>query len=211
MEIVIQFIRSTCMRSMGQCTMEAIRFYRPEQRYGELSNFYICDQPLVFDGKPFATSEHLYHYLKYCYPGAPTASLEYAEYIRTINTPYKAKLLAKQSTPRRYEWQQALSDIIATYRRRGVSARGDWDSIKRDCMLLCLRIKFQTDRQCRRVLLSTGNATLIEASSRDYYWGEGIDGNGLNMLGTLLVQVRVETRETAALAALPPQAWEDEV
>jgi predicted NAD-dependent protein-ADP-ribosyltransferase YbiA (DUF1768 family) len=40
------------------------------------------------------------------------------------------------------------------------------------------------------LLLSTGNATLIEDSPMDFYWGCGSDGTGKNMLGKILMEYR---------------------
>ncbi len=53
--------------------------------------------------------------------------------------------------------------------------------------MLC---KFQTHRDIRDILLSTGNAEIVENSPIDFYWGCGADGSGKNMLGKILMEVR---------------------
>ncbi|WP_308189094.1 NADAR family protein [Nostoc mirabile] len=50
--------------------------------------------------------------------------------------------------------------------------------------------KFQTHTDIRNILLSTGNAEIVENSPIDFYWGCGADGSGKNMLGKILMQVR---------------------
>lgn len=46
------------------------------------------------------------------------------------------------------------------------------------------------------VRLSTGHEELIEHTTHDSYWADGGDGNGKNMLGKLLMQVRRELSQT---------------
>jgi predicted NAD-dependent protein-ADP-ribosyltransferase YbiA (DUF1768 family) len=40
------------------------------------------------------------------------------------------------------------------------------------------------------MLISTGDATIVEHSAYDNYWGDGGDGSGENRLGELLMQIR---------------------
>lgn len=42
------------------------------------------------------------------------------------------------------------------------------------------------------MLLSTAGSVLVEASPHDLFWGGGRDGEGLNYLGRLLMQLRSE-------------------
>lgn len=42
----------------------------------------------------------------------------------------------------------------------------------------------------KKVLLSTDDAILIEHTTKDFYWGDGGDGSGKNMLGTILMEIR---------------------
>jgi N-glycosidase YbiA len=45
-----------------------------------------------------------------------------------------------------------------------------------------------------RQLLETGDARIVEHTTRDRYWADGGDGSGRNMLGRLLMRVRDELR-----------------
>lgn len=54
--------------------------------------------------------------------------------------------------------------------------------------------KFTQHEEIRTVLLSTGEAVLIEHTRNDDYWGDGGDGHGKNMLGKVLMCVRDELR-----------------
>lgn len=50
--------------------------------------------------------------------------------------------------------------------------------------------KFEQHETLRTLLLSTGDAKLVEHTENDSYWGDGGDGSGRNMLGQLLMEVR---------------------
>lgn len=64
-------------------------------------------------------------------------------------------------------------------------------------MMYGLRKKFAAHDDIRQSLLMTGNATLVEHTKNDSYWGDGGDGTGKNRLGILLMQLREELREEA--------------
>ena len=77
---------------------------------------------------------------------------------------------------------------------RSLKVRSDWIRVKDDIMLSLLRKKFGTEDLEDR-LLQTEDAELIEGNSwGDTYWGK-VDGEGLNRLGELLMQVRIEASE----------------
>lgn len=74
---------------------------------------------------------------------------------------------------------------------RAVKLRPDWEDVKTGIMLDLLRQKFANDF-LRELLLSTGDAKLIEGNHwGDTFWGV-CNGVGQNMLGRLLMQVREE-------------------
>jgi hypothetical protein len=54
----------------------------------------------------------------------------------------------------------------------------------------------------RNLLLSTGNAMIVEHTANDSYWGDGGDGSGLNMLGKVLMEIRNELRADKKSAPL---------
>jgi predicted NAD-dependent protein-ADP-ribosyltransferase YbiA (DUF1768 family) len=53
--------------------------------------------------------------------------------------------------------------------------------------------KYSQNKNLLEVLLSTGNAKLVESSNKDAYWG-GILPNSLNKLGDFQVQLRENYR-----------------
>jgi hypothetical protein len=70
-----------------------------------------------------------------------------------------------------------------------------WNDIKYDVMKECCFAKFHQNEDLLKMLLETGEEELIEASPYDNYWGTGRDGDGLNMLGKVLMEVRKSFRE----------------
>jgi N-glycosidase YbiA len=48
----------------------------------------------------------------------------------------------------------------------------------------------------REILVATGNASIIEHTENDSYWGDGGDGSGPNMLGRILMEIREELKAT---------------
>lgn len=73
-----------------------------------------------------------------------------------------------------------------------MQVRSDWDTAKIDVMYRALKSKFSIYPHLNHMLLSTIGSVLVEASPYDYFWGGGRDGEGLNYLGRLLMQLRSE-------------------
>ena len=73
-----------------------------------------------------------------------------------------------------------------------VEVRPDWDQIKEAVMKSALRAKFEQNRALRKHLLETGAATLLHESTSDLFWGCNAEGQGLNRLGELLMEIRAE-------------------
>lgn len=145
--------------------MSEIRFYSTGDDYGEFSNF--APFPIQLDGKRWPTSEHYFQGMKFS--GTP-----YSEEIRNASSPMIAARLG---------------------RSRKQPLRRDWESVKDDVMRQAVRAKFEQHADLADLLLQTGDATLIEHTTNDSYWGDGGDGSGKNMLGCILMQVREELRE----------------
>jgi len=77
--------------------------------------------------------------------------------------------------------------------------RSDWDEIKDSIMLEIVRIKFNSHKDLADKLLATEDKILIEGNTwHDKYWGicycEKCNGEGKNVLGGILMQVRSELR-----------------
>ncbi|MBZ4283927.1 NADAR family protein, partial [Streptococcus pneumoniae] len=79
---------------------------------------------------------------------------------------------------------------------RQTSLVENWDTIKAQVMLDCLRSKFNDNLYLKDKLLSTGDRYLEETNWwADRVWGVYFkDGKGCNMLGKLLMQVRDERK-----------------
>lgn len=75
-------------------------------------------------------------------------------------------------------------------RSRAQAIRKDWEQVKDELMKQALLAKFSQNEEIRKVLLSTGDAHLVEHTKNDRYWGDGGDGSGKNRLGAILMEVR---------------------
>lgn len=171
-----------------------IRFYSAKEPYYEFSNFY-PEKIYLFDLE-FPTSEHAYQCLKFYRFSLEEGGIDfrdvnskYAELIRKQNTAGKAFYLARQKGATQYPWQKELSQKVKEFREKGVTLREDWDSLRDNVMRRIVWTKFQNE-ELGDLLLNTGKAMIIEDSPRDSYWGIGKDGNGINKLGTILMEVR---------------------
>lgn len=87
-----------------------------------------------------------------------------------------------------------------------IQVRPDWESTKIDVMYRALKCKFATYPHLQTVLLSTAGSVLVEASPHDLFWGGGRDGEGLNYLGRLLMQLRSEILEEASKVSVAESA-----
>ena len=117
--------------------------------------------PFVWNGKLYRTVEHYFQSLKFVDP-------DHAETIRLAISPMVAKRLGQS---------------------RNHQIHYNWDKQRDFVMVRGLCYKF-SDPMFESVLLRTGNATLIENSPTDSYWGNGPDGKGRNRLGELLMNLR---------------------
>ena len=75
-------------------------------------------------------------------------------------------------------------------RDRKRKLRRDWESAKLNVMREALLAKFTQHDELRELLLSTGDAKIVEHTENDSFWGDGGDGTGKNMLGQLLMATR---------------------
>ena len=73
--------------------------------------------------------------------------------------------------------------------------RADWDEIKLKVMEELIRLKFDQHEFVRKMLLSTGDAELVEDSPKDSFWGRGPDWKGQNHLGRLWMKIRDEMQK----------------
>lgn len=71
-------------------------------------------------------------------------------------------------------------------RRRDLPLRKDWEKVKDQIMFNCCLAKFTQHEDLKKILLDTGDATLVEHTTNDRYWGDGGDGTGLYSLVVLI-------------------------
>lgn len=150
-----------------------IRFYRASEKpYGAFSNLY--RREIEFEGELFATSEHAYQAGK-----------------------------ARKSEVRRW-LMQAPSPALLAMAAHGLyywDIAPGWSRTKFDRMRGVLRAKFTQHQDLQSLLLSTGDARLVECATVDNevnrLWGE-VNGIGKNMLGVLLMELRAALREEGA-------------
>ena len=144
----------------------------------------MAEEPFDFYGGPFSNfayspihvdigwGEHEYSTVEHAFQAAKTTKDWQHHAVRTVATPSMAKQIG-----------------------RNVELRPDWEDVKYDVMLKCLRAKYAIP-YFRRQLLSTGYKEIREDSPTDRVWGWR-DG-GQNLLGKALMQVRAEIREARA-------------
>ncbi|MCK6509188.1 NADAR family protein [Myxococcota bacterium] len=145
--------------------MSTIRFYRVDDPYGEFSNF--SRHRIHLKGKPWPTTEHYFQAQKFA--GTP-----HEEAVRQQKGPSMAAQMGRD---------------------RALPLRKDWESVKDNVMRDAIYAKFTQHVDLKELLLSTGDALLIEHTTKDRYWGDGGDGTGKNRLGHILMEVRRRIRE----------------
>jgi len=160
--------RATRLNSRNK-TME-IRFYRANEKpYGAFSNLF--PRQIVFEDRKYPTAEHAYQAGKAKKEGV-------RDWILSAPTPALLAMAAHGL----YTW-----DIVP-----------EWSKIKFDRMRQVLRAKFTQHHDLRELLLSTGDARLIETGRTDNSvnrtWGE-VNGKGMNKLGVFLMELREELRK----------------
>lgn len=147
--------------------MKEIRFYRANEKpFGAFSNLY--RREVEFEGVAYSTAEHAYQ------AGKPRKD-NVREWLLNAPSPSLLAMAAHGL----YSW-----DI-----------QPGWSKVKFDRMKQVLRAKFTQHDDLRELLLSTGQARLVESATVDNLvnrtWGE-VNGKGKNMLGQLLMEIRAE-------------------
>jgi N-glycosidase YbiA len=146
-----------------------VKFYSVSDEFGEFSNF--AEYPISIDGQLWPTSEHYFQAQKF-------QDATYRQKIRKANSPMLAAQLGRD---------------------RRQKLRRDWESVKVGVMRTAVLAKFSQHEDLCALLLSTGDAKLVEHTENDDYWGDGGDGSGKNMLGRILMQVRESLCQASAI------------
>ena len=131
------------------------------------SNMLPMDEPLVYNGVSYRTSEHFYQAMK-----MPKDRNDLRAELAAMN-PYKAKLAVrdKEKYPWRSDWTKELSLKVMGY-------------------ILC--VKFSRGTSWAEKLLATGDEEIVEfVNWRDFFWGWDInEKRGENHLGKILMKIR---------------------
>ncbi|MFK7901292.1 MAG: NADAR family protein [Nitratireductor sp.] len=139
-----------------------IYFYSQTEEYAEFSNF--APYGVELDDEWWPTVEHYFQAQKF------------------LDETYRLKI-RRAFKPK---------DASNLGRSREFPIREDWEAVKDEVMLSAIRKKFATHPIPKKLLLSTGKQKIVENAPMDAYWGCRPDGQGLNKLGKILVQVREE-------------------
>jgi len=149
--------------------LKEIRFYRAsDPMFGKFSNLY--RREMAFEGEVFATAEHAYQ-------AGKARKSEVKKWLLDAPSPALLAMAAHGL----YYW-----DISP-----------GWSRNKVDRMKRVLQSKFSQHRDFGELLLSAGDARLVESTTVDNavnrFWGE-VNGVGRNTLGRLLMEIREELR-----------------
>lgn len=173
---IISLVISACSSPGGQTIGELwtpvvqktdttpVKFYSRKSPYGEFSNFALF--PIKVDNKIWGTSEHYYQAHKY-------DQSKFQEYVRQATTPEEAAVRG---------------------RNKEIPKRNNWKQVKDQIMYKALVAKYTQHKPLKELLLSTGEAPIIEHTKRDKYWGDAGNGTGQNKLGKMLVDIRSKIR-----------------
>lgn len=154
-----------------------IFFYKTWDPYGAFSNFSPHAIQMPRESGNYLTwpsVEHYYQAHKFVGVNDPVAR-NCVEDIRSAKSPEEAARMGRTM-------QRQHPDLV----------RSDWESVKIDVMYKALKCKFSIYPHLNSMLLSTAGSVLVEASPHDLFWGGGREGEGLNYLGRLLMQLRSE-------------------
>jgi ribA/ribD-fused uncharacterized protein len=142
-----------------------INFYKTADPYGDFSNF--SKHPIVMKGKVWPTTEHYFQAQKF-------VGTEHEENVRLTKGPRTAAEMG---------------------RRRDLPLRKDWEQVKESIMKEALIRKITQYPKIKELLLSTGDAEIVEHTANDNYWADGGDGSGKNRLGVIWMEIRKELQD----------------
>lgn len=163
-----------------------------------LGNFHITSIPIMFRGLPFKCAEGAYQYSKLL------VSQTFLQYSPATQSAI-AQLFQEADGHEAWVLTNKNSNIIplidpAAHKLGGANVV---------MMEEILRDKFQLGSEERKLLQATGDKPLRECTGgKDTYWGLDSAGNGQNKLGQLLMQIRDETKSSAApTQTAPTSSW----
>lgn len=147
---------------MTNSTPKEIRFYSNYHSNYEFTNF--AHFPIKIDKIEYQTNEHYFQAMKFFNTDK--------DHFWTIVKAPSPKIAKELGNSRIHRLEQ------------------NWDSKRNDVMRKALEAKFSQYPKLTDILLATEDAILIEDNPWDYYWGNGGNKTGKNMLGILLMELR---------------------
>ena len=154
--------------------MEEIKFLNPDKENGWLSNFSPAE--VQYNGLTYQTSEHLYQFLKAQYIfDQEKHQVRFQRHvdhskirheIRKAESPKEAKAIFNEN----YKHEIPLH-------------------IRSDIMRKVILEKFHQHKPLRDMLINS-SGSIVEVHPKDYTWGCGESGKGLNLMGLLLTELR---------------------
>lgn len=165
--------------AQAEITNGFVFFWGAAPPQGVFSNWY--KKSFEHDGKRFNCSEQYMMYAKAIVFGDEET----------------AALIMKSKDPRE---QKALGRQVKNF------DAGKWMAVCQDVMVPALVSKFEQDPYALEVMMSTGDAIIVEASPYDNIWGIGLSADdpdaqipgrwkGKNFLGKVLMRARDELRQ----------------
>ncbi|KAK3154098.1 hypothetical protein QOZ80_2BG0185990 [Eleusine coracana subsp. coracana] len=154
-----------------------VSFYKTWDIFGAFSNFSPHPIRMPDDNGEYITwptVEHYYQAHKFVGVDNPQAR-DIVQEIKQAKSPEEAARIGRTR-------QREFPELVQT----------DWESTKIDVMYRAIKCKFSAYPHLTNMLLSTAGSVLVEASPHDLFWGGGREGEGLNYLGRLLMQLRSE-------------------
>ena len=133
------------------------------------SNFHT--EPLEINGQTWKSGEHFYQVAKFA-PDGLQADEKLYKIIADAETPGIAKRLADENFSE--ENKQRSHQELRTFQ----------------AMATMLNVKFAPGTLARKRLMQTGGLELIHLSGSDFFWGQNRKGEGKNILGKALRQMR---------------------
>ncbi|XP_022746964.1 riboflavin biosynthesis protein PYRR, chloroplastic isoform X2 [Durio zibethinus] len=154
-----------------------IFFYKTWDPYGAFSNFSPHPIQMPDEDGNYATWSSVEHYYQ-------------ANKFIGVSNPVAQDCIGKIKLAKSPEEAARMGRLIQ--RQHPNLVRSDWESVKIDVMYRAVKCKFSIYPHLNSMLLSTAGSVLVEASPHDLFWGGGREGEGLNYLGRLLMQLRSE-------------------
>lgn len=142
----------------------AIYFYKEFGELGYLASY--SEHGFYKDGIYWKTVEHYYQAQKF-------EDVEIRKKICDAETP---KLASEIGRSRKYK------------------LRSDWNQVKNKIMYEAVLAKFLYHPDIAEKLKETGSEEIVEATTKENYWGCGPNGDGKNIFGKILCYVREELK-----------------